>query len=177
MQEMRAEARSVIGSLAGDDTLLENRKAFMRYCGQGYEIAVELPATEGPLQASDLRQRFDVAYRELYGRTIPELDVEILSWTLTLSAPAPLTAVADTWRQDQPAIPIASRQLFDVVIGAWVDADCYARDAMKPGDYLEGPALVIEEQTTTFVATGFTGSVSDQGHLVLERHAGVQAHG
>lgn len=175
-QEMRAEARSVIGSLASDDTLLENRKAFMRYCGQGYEIAVELPATEDPLQASDLRQRFDVAYRELYGRTIPELDVEILSWTLTLSAPAPLTAVADTWRQDIPAIPIASRQLFDVVIGEWVDADCYARDAMRPGDYLEGPALVIEEQTTTFVATGFTGSVSDQGHLVLERHAGVQAH-
>lgn len=177
MQEMRAEARSVIGSLAGDDTLLENRKAFMRYCGQGYEIAVDLPAAEDPLQASDLRQRFDVAYRELYGRTIPELDVEILSWTLTLSAPAPLTAVADTWRQDQPAIPIASRQLFDVVIGELVDADCYARDSMRPGDYLEGPALVIEEQTTTFVATGFTGSVSDQGHLVLERHAGVQAHG
>jgi len=177
MQEMRVEAQSVVGSVASNETLLENRKAFMRYCGQGFEIAVELPAAKGLLQASELRQRFDDAYRELYGRTIPDLDVEILSWTLTLSAPAPLTPIADNWRKEKLAKPVATRQLFDVVIGELVDADCYARDAIRPGDFLAGPALVIEEQTTTFVATGFTGTVSDQGHLVLERHTGARSDG
>ncbi len=177
MDEMRVEARSVVGSVASDETLLENRKAFMRYCGQGFEIAVELPETDGPLLADDLKQQFDAAYGELYGRTIPDLDVEILSWTLTLSAPAPHTAVADKWQQDKPAEPVASRQLFDVVIGEVVDANCYARNAMSPGNYVVGPALVIEDQTTTFVATGFTGALSNQGHLILERHTGVQSDG
>ncbi len=177
MQDMRAEAQLVVGSIAGDETLRENRKAFMRYCGQGFEIAVELPGSEVPLQADELKQRFDVAYGELYGRTIPDLDVEILSWTLTLSAPAPLSVIADEWQRKKPAKPIASRQLFDVVIGEMVDADCYARDALSPGDYLQGPALVIEDQTTTFVATGFTGTVSAQSHLMLERHTGAQIHG
>ena len=35
---------------------------------------------------AELRERFEEVYRRLYGRTIPGMEVEILSWTLSLTA-------------------------------------------------------------------------------------------
>jgi len=177
MADMRAEAHSVVSGVADIDVLVESRCAYMRYCGQGYEIAVDLPAAKAPLQPEDLGQRFETAYRELYGRTIPDLEVEILSWALTLSAPPPVAVVADSLSRIERASADSTRQLFDVVLGREVEADCYRRDALKSGDYLEGPALVVEAQTTTFVASGFSATVSAQNHLVLERQSGGLTHG
>ena len=177
MAEMRSEAHSVVASVADEAELVESRSAYMRYVGQGYEIAVVLPAAEGPLQSADLRQRFEAAYRKLYGRTIPDLEVEILSWTLTLSAPPPVAVVTDSLLRNKRASADSTRRLFDVVIGDDVEAQCYRREDLEPGAYLEGPALVVEDQTTTFVATGFSACVSTQNHLVLERQSGTSTHG
>ena len=57
----------------------------MRYIGQGHEIEVELP---DQLQTNEereiLKQRFDREYQRQYARTIPDMDIEILSWSLNL---------------------------------------------------------------------------------------------
>ena len=65
----------------------------MRYSGQGHEITVPLPA--GTLTESDgaaIRASFEAEYAKLYGRTIPDVEPEILSWTLTVAAPIAPTA-------------------------------------------------------------------------------------
>ena len=60
----------------------------MRYRGQGHEIAVPLPTrTYNAADAATLRAAFEDAYRRLYSRIIPGVEVEILSWVLLLSAP------------------------------------------------------------------------------------------
>ena len=41
--DMRAEAEAVVRLGAPEGALVETRAAFMRYRGQGHEIAVELP--------------------------------------------------------------------------------------------------------------------------------------
>src|SRR3546814_18321651 len=90
LREMHDEAEAVVRRGAPDAATTEVRTAFMRYVGQGHEITVELPLRM--LKAGDgdeLRGAFDRAYTGLYGRTIPNMDIEILSWTLTLG-----TAVA-----------------------------------------------------------------------------------
>ena len=105
---MRAEAVGVVGEGAPGVATTERAHAYMRYVGQGHEIGVELPlevvGVEGGLRSEGssevdseanseeavaaLRAAFDRAYRTVYGRTIPGLDVEVLSWTLVVSAPA-----------------------------------------------------------------------------------------
>ncbi|TNF84999.1 MAG: hydantoinase/oxoprolinase family protein, partial [Gammaproteobacteria bacterium] len=86
MADMYAEARGVVGSLVPQEALQVFRRAFMRYQGQGYEIAVALDDDLEQLSEAMLTARFEDNYRSLYGRTIPGLPVEILSWTLNLVA-------------------------------------------------------------------------------------------
>ena len=92
---MRGEAEAVVRRGAPDARLTETRSAFMRYRGQGHEIAVPLPTK--PYAAADaatLRAAFEDAYRRLYSRIIPGVDVELLSWVLLLSAPPPAEPAA-----------------------------------------------------------------------------------
>ena len=87
--EMRAEAEAIVRRGAPDAGLSEQRSAFMRYRGQGHEIGVQLPVREfvGADKAAMI-QLFETAYRRLYSRPIPGVEIEVLSWVLTLSAPS-----------------------------------------------------------------------------------------
>src|SRR5258708_28397523 len=83
---MRAEAEPIIRRGAGDAPLTESRSAFMRYRGQGHEIAVPLPTrTYHDDDTTILRAVFEEAYRRLYSRIIPAVEVDILSWVLLLA--------------------------------------------------------------------------------------------
>lgn len=122
----------------------------MRYVGQGYEVAVDL----GELDYADagaMRQQFESAYQQLYGRTIPGMDVEILSWTLALSTGAGQRSHANRAggggaAEDRPPV-----QIYDGVQA--VAARLLDRSAGRAGTVHPGPALVIEAQTTTVVPT------------------------
>ena len=172
LAEMHAEALHIVRSAAPDQTLQDTRSAFMRYRGQGHEINVRLPAR--PLTSADaatLQTEFDHAYQQLYGRLIPGLEVEILSWTLNLStaleAPRSIPLLPST---ELPApAPAASRRLFDPALSDFVEAKIYRRDALKPGQRIDGPALIVEEQTSTVVNSGFTACLNDAAYLVLEK--------
>ena len=48
----------------------------------------------------------------------------------------------------------------------------FAREALLPGMRVEGPALVIEAQTTTVVPPSFVLSVNELGYLDLRRRNG-----
>ena len=45
------------------------------------------------------------------------------------------------------------------------------RDALKPGMTLDGPALIVEDGTTTVVPSGFTARINAVGQIVLEDRA------
>ncbi len=168
MAQMREEATEIIGELVAPADVEEEAKAYMRYLGQGFEIAVSLSPHLSP-DASELRTRFEAAYRSLYGRTIPGLAVEVLSWTLNLSGPPSGSIDADsTDARNQVSAP-TTRTMFDVVSASEVEAGCFQRGMLSAGDWLDGPALISEAQTTSYIATGFRAVVSDGGHLVISR--------
>ncbi len=168
--EMRAEAYAIVEPAAAGAELAEERLAYMRYLGQGHEITVALPTRE--LETADvaaLRAGFDAAYTRLYGRTIPNLDVEVLSWTLTVKTvvtePDP---AAETTPQPAPT-PRRFRELFDSATEKTVEAPVYARADLKPGATVPGPALIVEDQTTTVVSSAFDVGVNSLGYIVLTR--------
>ena len=168
--EMREEAEAVVRLGAPDETLVETRGAFMRYRGQGHEITVPVPndvfaAEDGaPLAAS-----FEAAYRELFARTIPNLDVEVLTWTLSLSTARPPVAAAPPVGERQAPEPVSRRAVFDPERGAWVDAALYDRATLSPGDEIPEPAIIVEAETSTLVANGFTATVNGLGQIVLTK--------
>ena len=155
MREMRAEAEAVVAPIASAP-LAQTRQAFMRYCGQGYEIAVEAPPTP---DAAALRTAFDAAYEELYGRLIPGLDVEILSWTLTLRCAVP---------HGRAVPPSPARAAGDAAF----HSGRVEREALARGDRVCGPADIVEDQTVVVVAEGCQAFVDEHGNILVERWSG-----
>jgi N-methylhydantoinase A len=170
MEAMRTEAYGVVEKSAGGAPLVESRTAYMRYIGQGHEIAVPLEAR--PLELVDrqrLQEAFEREYRSQFERIIPGLEAEVLSWALSLSTrvepPAP---VAQPPKQAAP-VPSGRRRVFDPGSGEFLETLVYRRMDLKPGARLEGPALIVEDETTTVVAPNFEATVNAVGYLVLER--------
>jgi N-methylhydantoinase A len=171
LDEMRAEAYGIVRPAAPGAELSETRLAYMRYLGQGHEISVALPARVlKPRDADALRESFDAAYRSLYGRTIPGLDIEVLSWTLTVQSVVPVPErLADAGPPASAPEPFARRPVFESEHGAAVDVPVYRRAGLAPGARIPGPALIVEDQTTTVVSSAFEASVIGLGYLVLDR--------
>ena len=52
--------------------------------------------------------------------------------------------------------------------GAWGDWPVYARDGLRAGDRLAGPAIVAERESTTLLPAGDTARVSREGNLLID---------
>ena len=169
--DLRKEAEAVVRIASADHPLRERRFADMRYRGQGHELAVEIPARL--YEAGDgavLAELFEAQYQKNYGRRIPNLTVEALTWTLVLSAvdeatkAAPFSDVATS-----QAKAIRHTRVFDAEMGDFVEAQIISRKASPPGARFHGPALVVEDQTTVWVPSSFDGRISPGGHVILQR--------
>ena len=167
--EMRDEAAAVVRLGAPRGDLMERRVAYMRYVGQGHEVEVGLPARAlEPDDARTLGDAFDATYSKLYGRVIPGMDVEILTFALSLAAAAAAGAPVSPPPQGPPATPGSPRQVFDVLRAQYQPAPTYRRGELS-AEPVAGPAVVLEDQTTTVVPEGFQVHVGADGALVLER--------
>src|SRR5437763_8126666 len=134
LAEMRAEAQAIVRRGAPDAPLGERRSAFMRYRGQGHEISVELPVRDfTAAERSLISASFEEAYRRLYSRPIPGVEIEILSWVVAISAPPQgELATAAAMRPSEPK-PRGRRPVFDPQAGAFADVPIYWRSDLSPG--------------------------------------------
>jgi N-methylhydantoinase A len=140
----------------------------VRYVGQGHELAIALP--EGPLDQraiEQLREAFESRYERQYGMRIAGVALEFLTWTVSASAQAPALPARPHAPEPTPAQAQAQRQVFDAHTGQWLMHPVYLRTALAAGAWLDGPALVAEEQTTTVVPQGWRASLDGLGHLHL----------
>ena len=167
---MSAEASEVVARGSFGGSAEEHRLAFMRYVGQGHEIAVKLPARE--LTAADIfaiRAAYDAEYTRFYDRPVPGSDVEILSFAVTVSTVVeqvePVAPVADA-----PAPkPVRVQSVRDTATGEVAEWAVYDRDAMAPGASIAGPCIVAEEETSTLVGPGWRCRMDGLGYLELVR--------
>ncbi|MBX3501524.1 MAG: hydantoinase/oxoprolinase family protein [Alphaproteobacteria bacterium] len=164
---MRAEAEGVVRLGAPDAALHEERTAYMRYRGQGHEVRVPIADTS----SETLRLAFEDVYRALYGRIIPKLEIEVVSWTLSLSEARSLPGREPSVAAKPAPARNGTRALIDPVSGMPVDAGVYARDTLAPGAPVQGPAIIAESETSTLVPQGFTATLNGAGHVVVERNA------
>jgi N-methylhydantoinase A len=170
---MRAEAEAIVRRGAGHAALIETRSAFMRYRGQGHEIAVPLPAR--PYEDKDaeaLHTTFEQEYRRLYSRVIPGVEVEVLSWVLLLSAPVP----ADAARPPPSPAPYAAkparrRPVFDPETGEFIEVAIHERRDLKPGAVIPGPAVIVEDETSTVITRLFDAQINPFGYIELTRRS------
>ena len=165
MAEMREEATTVVSSAAQGRRVTEIARAYMRYIGQGYEISVEFDPN---FTKNQLIEAFEGSYAELYGRIIPGLDVEVLSWTLNLTtAQEQAVPVDETLPRSSNDKDYPTRLIMDD--GNLVPTQQVFRDQLPNHERLAGPMLIIEDQTTTVVPSRFAVHVNARDDLVIEK--------
>jgi N-methylhydantoinase A len=164
--EMRAEAEAVVRLGVPQGALVETRRGFMRYRGQGHEVAVPLP--EGALDPAALRAAFDVTYTRVYGRVIPRLEVEAVTWTLSLAEPHELPRQLSMPPDAGPATPAGRCHMIETASGEAIDAALFVRAALPRGAGVTGPAVIVEDGTSTIVPSGYVARINAGDDIVVE---------
>ncbi|MEO0750611.1 MAG: hydantoinase/oxoprolinase family protein [Pseudomonadota bacterium] len=172
LAELEAEASAFVAAGAQDMATMSRLTVFMRYSGQGWEIPVSFDAVHFKKgDETRLVTAFEAAYRTLFGRTIEALAVEVTNWSLTVSTPESPTPAVAIPEHTMQAHVTRTRTVFDAALRANVEASEVARDLMGPGAVVDGPAVIIEAETSTIVPTAYTAQMLPDGALVITRKA------
>lgn len=168
--EMRSEALAIVQEASTSDSLIETPQAYMRYVGQGHELAIDLPA--GPYTESHrdrFTEAFERTYANLYGHVIDGVDIEILSWTLMVSEPVTQSLTPASLEPGAPLKAIGEYSVFDAETATRLDVPVYLREQLAANVYINGPALITEDQTTTVISSSFSASINSLGCIVLTK--------
>ena len=168
LDDMTAEAQAVVDRGRFGAPVTAVRHAFMRYVGQGHEIPVSLP--RGALDAdagTTLRADFDLAYSRFYDRPVPGSDVEVMSYAVAVATiPENRTEAPAALR---PGGPARSQIVLDPQTGLaspWAVLD---RNTLPPDTQFGGPAIIVEDETSTLVGPRWHGHIDPAGMIVLTR--------
>ncbi len=166
--EMEAQVRASLVSDGVTEADIETEfEIDVRYSGQAFEVPMTITFAdlkEGGLDA--ITSRFDDEHRRLFTFNM-ESEHELVN----------LRAVAMGTRLELPALklpkgdgnPIAAK-LRDHEL--WMDGGpqagaIYDRALLKAGDVIQGPAIVVEMDSTTLIETRHIGTVDDFGNILI----------
>ena len=169
LNSMRTEAQKIIQNNSEKTEFFEERFAFMRYAGQGHEIKV--PIDNKVLSNEDaktIKNSFEANYEKLYSRTLPNADIEILTWSLSLSIMGKnITEYLelDSYKKIKENSLI---DYYDYQSGEQIKIPNYERTKLNPGDLIEGQCVITEAQTTIVVSNNFNTKVLSNDFLQME---------
>ncbi|MEM9224695.1 MAG: hydantoinase/oxoprolinase family protein, partial [Pseudomonadota bacterium] len=171
--DMATELSAIFdGDGVGAEKVSLLRSGDLRYVGQGYELKIDFP--DGPLDEGALEavwQAFHERHRDEYGHAFTESPIEIVTVRLRgigavdkLQAPPPAETTGE-------ANQVGSGRCVFRVAEVLKDFDTpYFERASLPADRsYEGPAILLQTDSTTVVPPGWTFRSDVAGNLHLTR--------
>ena len=154
LNELKVEATTFVRTCDEQAKIEAQYKIYMRYSGQGWEIPVQLTATQAETpDLATFQALFEREYAVLFGRVVEEMDAEITVWSVNATTPAQSVTPVDV----VPSMPLMTTQtrraLFDPATAAVAHALEVLRSDMTPGTCISGPAVITEDETTIIVPT------------------------
>ncbi len=157
-----------MGVDAGGANRIELRqRVHLRY--EGTDSALVVPWGD----QAQLVAGFEAAYRQRFAFLMQgkALVVEAVSVEAVLPGDAPEEAVLavhpqrDVPRRDTVQVYAANAQ----GVAQWQEAALVVREDMRPGDVIDGPAIIAEKNATTVVEAGWQARLTALDHLLLVR--------
>ena len=168
LKELQAEATSFVDLGAPETERITKLIAFMRYSGQGWEIPVPLEFRQfNSADVDDIKSRFEEAYTTLFGRTIEGLSIEITNWSLIVATHVPEPVAVKCQNTGKAASVKRMRGFYDAARRSNVEAQEIERTVMQAGVMVEGPAVIIEQETSTIVTSGYRAIGQSDGSMLL----------
>ena len=157
----RGMAAEAVRALAGDGNGAGIRtivRAHLRYEGTDTPLGV----TFG--HAGTMRLAFEDAHRARFGFTTPGRPIVVEDLVVEAIRPGePIRPAVP--RAETPPAPIDEAEIW--TRGAAWKAPVYRRASLRPGDRIDGPALLCEEIATTVVEPGWCAETLGGGELLL----------
>ncbi len=137
----------------------------------GTDTTIEVPATGDPAAIGAV---FEQRYRQQYGFLMPGKPLVVEA--VAVEAIGRTQSVAD----ERPAFSPRAGALAPIRMqwihgnGTFREAAVYAREDLRPGDTIAGPAVIREQNATTVIEPGWRAKLTPRDHLVLDRVEAVQ---
>ncbi len=155
-----------------------HRRVHLRYEGTDSALIVPFPHLQGG-DLSDaavmhqITRAFEAAYRQRFAFLMQgkALVVEAVSVEAVVAGDAP----AEQEHPLHPARLVPQRDTVRMYAAgldgepAWHDTALIERAELRPGDVIDGPAIIAEQNATTVVEPGWRASLTAFDHIVLER--------
>ena len=149
----------------GDQTL--SYQADIRYHGQGLLLTVDFELDELKEQGLDaIGGKFDQMHEQLFTFALPE-DKELVN--LRAVAEGKPTLVRALRVEQGDASPAAAEMLSHEIYvdGGMQKAMLYDRSKLKAGNVINGPAIVLEMDSTTLILPDHEGAVDEYGNILI----------
>ncbi len=167
---LEEEARAFVRSCDANADIISHCRAYMRYVGQGWEIPVPLsPAQISEPCADAYKAAFEAQYANLFGRPVDGMDVEITIWSVNAQTPKMASDALDAMGDQTQAKASCERALFDAGLGAEAQAKIYPRAHLTAGQVLDGPAIIVEDETTIIVPASRSAICLADGCIAVTR--------
>jgi N-methylhydantoinase A len=158
------------GIAAGQRRML--RSVDLRYKGQSHELSIPVPV--GPLLPAHLdtvQQQFHDAHTRAYGYAAPEDPIELVNVRLTALgiSPKPRLQALPQGSRDVSATIKGQRPVWFSEATGFLPCPIFARQHLRWGDMVPGPAIIEELDATTVLHPGYQAQVDQHGNLLLQR--------
>ena len=148
------------------------RDADMRYVGQGYELKVPLPA--GKISEAGLVSTwatFHAMHKREYGHAFEANPIEVVNIRVSGLGRMPKIRYSQTSRNGRSlaAAKVKSGQCLFRVEGKLraFDTQFYRRHSLPVDIHLAGPAIVLQQDSTTVIPPSCTAVVDAAGNLII----------
>ena len=170
LTDLQTEATGFVRTCDATADILSEFKVYMRYSGQGWEIPIVLTQAQAMApDAATFQRLFEEDYTKLFGRTVVGMDIEITVWAVNATTPPAKVAAIQTATPTTPAKSTGQRALFDAALGKPVDAAIVDRMDMVTGQTVQGPAIIVEDETTIIVPSTRQAIAQPDGTIDLTR--------
>lgn len=172
--EAEAAAQLAADGIAPEGQRCE-RIAECRYVGQGFELRVAVP--DGPFTAAtaqEMARRFFAVHRTEYGHAFEDQAVQMVTLRVIGSSRSDtlrLPVMEKGGRRNPSDAALYARPTtFDD--GATIQTPRFDRLKLRAQDTVAGPAVIVQQNSTTIVPPGFVATVMKLGDLVIARMSG-----
>ena len=159
------------GAALDGDGVTTLRAADMKYKGQVHDVSVPVPAGAfTDASALALADRFHERYEARYGKgtTNKNAPIEAMSFEVRVAAKGtPLRLAREARADGDPSPTRGRRAVFFRETNGRHETPVYDRDALRPGQRVQGPSLIEAPDTTMLIRPGQSAEMDEYRNLLL----------
>jgi N-methylhydantoinase A len=148
------------------------RSVDCRYVGQGYELRVTLP--EGEINGGNIGQvweRMHDLHRSEYGHAFPDNPVELVNLRISGVGRTPkITSVPLSGERSIAGARLKVQAVHFQKNGSLesLPTTFHNRGRLPVAEAVEGPAVILQNDTTTVLPPGTSATLDESGNLIVE---------